>query len=62
MGFPDDPLILAVTLATLLIIALLGCLPAIMRVVSIRRLERLLGNAYWHFMFALDQWSRRHGK
>src|ERR1700687_3100889 len=38
---------LALSLAALLLFAMLGSLPAIVRVIRMRRLERLLGWAYW---------------
>ena len=40
-------LTLALSLATLLLVAVIGSLPAIVRVIRMRRLERLLGGAYW---------------
>jgi hypothetical protein len=54
-----DPLTLALSLATLLLVAILGGLPAIIRVIRMRRTERLLGWTYWPVLHALDERSRR---
>ena len=54
MGVPDDPLTLALGFGTLLVVAVLFCLPALIRVLRIRRAQRALRWAYWPFIHEVD--------
>jgi hypothetical protein len=47
-------------LASVFAIALVGSLPAFVRVIGMRRAERLLGWAYWPFLDAIDNRESRH--
>ncbi|MGZ5177905.1 MAG: hypothetical protein ACXWCS_25835 [Burkholderiales bacterium] len=49
-------------LATILAVAMVGCLPAFLRVFRMRRNERRLGWIYWPLLNALDERSRRHNE
>jgi hypothetical protein len=61
-----DERTLGLCLATIFAVAIVGCLPAFLRVIRMRRAERLLGWAYWPLLHALDDRDRheeppRHG-
>jgi hypothetical protein len=54
-----DERTLLLCLATIFAVATVGSLPAFLRVIRMRRTERLLGWAYWPLLHALDERSRR---
>lgn len=54
-----DPTTLLVSSLALLFVALLLGLPAIRRVVTMHRFERLVGKLYWRIITALDK-DKRH--
>jgi hypothetical protein len=49
-----DPFVLGATAGGVLIVAVIATLPAVLRVIRIRWLQRRLGPAYWHFLVAVD--------
>jgi hypothetical protein len=55
-----DATTLGFSLGALLLIAVVGSLPAFLRVFRMRRAERLLGWAYWPLLHALDERDRQH--
>jgi hypothetical protein len=51
---------LGLCLATIFAVAIVGSLPAFLRVIRMRRAERILGWAYWPLLHALDDRDRQH--
>jgi hypothetical protein len=49
----DNPIVLAISSALLLLILIFGCLPTIVRVMRIRRVKRSLGSLYSPFLLSL---------
>ena len=63
----NDPVVIAVIAASVLIVGFIACLPAILRVIRIRRFERRLGGAAFTALFGalaerdIQQEQRRDG-
>jgi hypothetical protein len=55
-----DATTLGLCLATLLLVAVALSISPVLRVIRMRRIERLLGWAYWPLLHALDQRHSRH--
>jgi hypothetical protein len=47
-------------LATILAVAIIGSLPAFIRVIRMRRFERMLGSLHWPFVLGVDNRERLH--
>ena len=57
----NDPVVIAVIAASVLLVGFIVCLPAILRVVRIRRLEQRLGGvAFTTLLVALEQRNSIH--
>lgn len=57
MGLDSDSLL--VVLGGILSCVVIGCLPATIRVIRIRHLERRLGRAFWSWLAGVDTQSSR---
>jgi hypothetical protein len=54
-----DSATLELCLATILAVSVIGSLPAVARVLRMRRFERLLGSLHWPFVLGVDKRESR---